>query len=96
MPMDGAMDGDGRTVARVFRAEASKSILLAMAGSAATSRFVGRGAELGRLEAAFEYVGGGEPVTMCVGGEAGVGKTRLVTEFGGRVRAGDGDTWSRT
>ena len=70
--------------------EESKSILLAMAGSAATSRFVGRAAELGRLEAAFGYVGGGEPATVCVGGEAGVGKTRLVTQFAGQVRGSGG------
>jgi len=57
-----------------------------MAGAVATSRFVGRGAELGRLEAAFAYVGDGEPVTVCVSGEAGVGKTRLVTRFAGQVR----------
>src|SRR6266498_1353715 len=34
--------------------------------------------------------GGGEPLTMCVGGEAGVGKTRLVTRFAGQVRAAGG------
>jgi len=61
-----------------------------MAGAAATSPFVGRGAELGRLEAAFAYVGGGEPVTVCVGGEAGVGKTRLVTRFADQVRGSGG------
>src|SRR4051812_50048219 len=61
-----------------------------MAGSAAPSRFVGRAVELGRLEAAFGYVGGGEPVTVCVGGEAGVGKTRLVTQFAGQVRGSGG------
>ena len=70
--------------------EESKSILLAMAGSVATSRFVGRAVELGRLQAAFEYVGGGEPVTMCVGGEAGVGKTRLVTQFAAQVSGSGG------
>jgi len=74
----------------VYRVEGSKSILLAMAGSAATSRFVGRAVELGRLEAAFGYVGGGEPVTLCVGGEAGVGKTRLVTQFADQARESGG------
>ena len=32
-------------------------------------------------------MGDGKPVTVCVGGEAGVGKTRLVSQFTGRVRA---------
>jgi DNA-binding CsgD family transcriptional regulator/tetratricopeptide (TPR) repeat protein len=57
-----------------------------MAGAAATSRFVGRGAELGCLEAAFGHAGEGGPMTVCVGGEAGVGKTRLVSRFGDQVR----------
>jgi DNA-binding CsgD family transcriptional regulator len=57
-----------------------------MAGTVASSRFVGRTAELGRLEAAFAHAGGGDPLTLCVGGEAGVGKTRLVARFAGRVR----------
>src|SRR6266511_1621090 len=61
-----------------------------MGGAAATSRFVGRRAELGRLEAAYAYAGAGEPVTLCVGGEAGVGKTRLVARFAGQVRGRGG------
>ncbi|MFL6186066.1 MAG: AAA family ATPase [Actinomycetes bacterium] len=61
-----------------------------MAGTVASSRFVGRTAELGRLEAAFAHAGGGDPLTLCVGGEAGVGKTRLVARFAGRVREGGG------
>jgi DNA-binding CsgD family transcriptional regulator/tetratricopeptide (TPR) repeat protein len=61
-----------------------------MARAVATSRFVGRTAELGRLEAAYTYASAGEPVTLCVGGEAGVGKTRLVTRFAGQVRGSGG------
>ncbi len=84
------LDEHGRTAAGLFRSEEAKRILFAMAGTVATSRFVGRTAELGRLEAAFAYASGGEPVTLCVGGEAGVGKTRLVTRFAGQVRASGG------
>src|SRR6266496_2674896 len=80
------MDEDGRTAAGLFRSEEAKRILFAMGGATATSRFVGRRAELGRLEAAFAYASGGDPVTLCVGGEAGVGKTRLVTRFAVQVR----------
>ena len=61
-------------------------ILAGMGGAVATSRFVGREAELGRLEAAFRAVDGGEPAAVCLGGEAGVGKTRLVSRFADRVR----------
>ena len=61
-------------------------MLFAMAGTVASSRFVGRTAELGRLEAAFAHARGGEPLTLCIGGEAGVGKTRLITRFAGQVR----------
>ena len=57
-----------------------------MGGGVTTSRFVGREAELGRLEAAFRAVDGGEPAAVCLGGEAGVGKTRLVSRFADRVR----------
>ena len=61
-----------------------------MAGTVASSRFVGRTAELGRLEAAFARARGGDPLTLCVGGEAGVGKTRLISQFAGRVGSGGG------
>lgn len=44
---------------------------------------VGRSAELARLRAAFDAA----PGAMLVGGEAGVGKTRLISEFVARVGA---------
>ncbi|MGW4798716.1 ATP-binding protein, partial [Nonomuraea sp. NPDC004297] len=43
--------------------------------------FVGRDAELAVLGGAWARVRGGAPATALLGGEAGVGKTRLVTEF---------------
>ncbi|HET7049843.1 MAG TPA: AAA family ATPase [Solirubrobacteraceae bacterium] len=42
--------------------------------------FVGRGEELDGLMEALESAGVGEPAVVVVGGEAGVGKTRLVEE----------------
>ncbi|MFP3966109.1 AAA family ATPase [Actinomadura fulvescens] len=48
---------------------------------------VGRGAELGELDAAFAEVRAGHARAVLVGGEAGIGKTRLMREFG--RRAGD-------
>ena len=47
---------------------------------------VGRVEELAALDAAFERVRAGRPPVL-IGGEAGVGKSRLVSEFAGRARA---------
>jgi predicted ATPase len=44
---------------------------------------VGRGAEVARLRAAIERAAAGQPATVLVAGEAGIGKTRLVTEAAG-------------
>lgn len=49
--------------------------------------FVGRGAELTALDEALSRAAAGEPRALVVGGEAGVGKTRLLTEFLGRAAA---------
>ncbi len=46
---------------------------------------VGRSAELAALDAALADVERGAPVTLLIGGEAGVGKTRLLTEFADRM-----------
>ena len=43
--------------------------------------FVGRGAELSRLEGGLRAATAAEPAVMIVGGEAGVGKSRLVAEL---------------
>ncbi|MFJ5233567.1 AAA family ATPase [Kitasatospora sp. NPDC088391] len=43
--------------------------------------FVGRGRETGALDAALRRAAAGEPHAVLVGGEAGVGKTRLIEEF---------------
>jgi predicted ATPase len=47
----------------------------------ASRTFVGRTAELAMLEAALAAAGDGEPGVVLVGGEAGVGKTRLLAEL---------------
>lgn len=52
-----------------------------------SSVFVGRATELSSLVAGFEAAVVGEPVVVLVGGEAGVGKTRLVEEAAVRARA---------
>jgi DNA-binding CsgD family transcriptional regulator len=48
--------------------------------------FVGRAAELAELEAAYARAEGGSAAGALVGGEAGVGKTRLLSELTSRSR----------
>ncbi|MGV9693883.1 helix-turn-helix transcriptional regulator [Streptomyces sp. NPDC003444] len=48
--------------------------------------FVGRAGELGVLAEALSRATAGEPQALLVGGEAGVGKTRLIEEFTGTAR----------
>ncbi|WP_328916392.1 MULTISPECIES: helix-turn-helix transcriptional regulator [unclassified Streptomyces] len=50
-------------------------------------RFIGRDAELTRLAGALAAAHGGEPQAVLIGGEAGVGKTRLTEEFLTAARA---------
>ncbi|MFI7427271.1 AAA family ATPase [Micromonospora sp. NPDC049836] len=54
---------------------------------AASTVLVGRQRELAELRAALGRARAGEPVTVLVGGEAGVGKTRLLEEFRAHVAA---------
>jgi predicted ATPase len=56
-----------------------------MTGRVTSSSFVGREDELRRLQQVLQSAAAGEPGTFLVAGEAGVGKTRLVHEFAGRV-----------
>ncbi|MFO0617348.1 MAG: AAA family ATPase [Polyangiaceae bacterium] len=51
----------------------------------ATSRFVGRRAELARLGARWEEAQGGRATVVALTGEAGVGKTRLALELERRI-----------
>jgi DNA-binding CsgD family transcriptional regulator/tetratricopeptide (TPR) repeat protein len=46
-----------------------------------SAAFVGRGAELARLRRAWDSVRGGRSELVLAGGEAGVGKTRLMRQF---------------
>jgi ATP/maltotriose-dependent transcriptional regulator MalT len=51
------------------------------------TRLVGREAEFAALRDELKRARAGEPAAMLVGGEAGVGKTRLVEEFIGYAKA---------
>ncbi len=46
---------------------------------------VGRGEYLAELDAALTRARDGGPATLLIGGEAGIGKTRLITEFAARA-----------
>jgi DNA-binding CsgD family transcriptional regulator/tetratricopeptide (TPR) repeat protein len=52
----------------------------------ASPRFIGRRAELESISGAVARGAGGDPVLILVGGEAGIGKSRLVAEVAGRAR----------
>ena len=52
-----------------------------MSRRGASSVLVGRAAEMAALEGALETVRQGEPAAVLIGGEAGMGKTRLIGEF---------------
>jgi predicted ATPase len=48
---------------------------------------VGRSSQLSTLDTALAGAGRGQPSAVLVGGEAGVGKSRLVSEFAERSRS---------
>ncbi len=52
-----------------------------------SAAFIGRQAQLADLAAALATATDGEPATVLLGGEAGVGKSRLIAEFAGQARA---------
>jgi predicted ATPase len=58
-----------------------------MGGRMASPTFIGRVEELQTLETARRRAADGEPAVVLVGGEAGIGKTRLVAEFTTRCTA---------
>jgi predicted ATPase len=57
-----------------------------MSRRGASPVLVGRAAELAAREAALETVRQGEPATVLIGGEAGMGKARLIGEFTAAAR----------
>ena len=60
------------------------------AGDPSASVFVGRERELERLVAAYGAAAGGAPRVAIIAGEAGIGKSRLVTELADAARAAGG------
>ena len=58
----------------------------AVGGRVSSPQFVGRAEQLAVLTAAFDHVRNGRTTTVLIGGDAGVGKTRLVEEFSSIAR----------
>ena len=58
-----------------------------MSGRAASPVLVGRDEQMAALDGAFASVRQGGPAAVLLGGEAGVGKSRLVSEFGQAAEA---------
>ena len=56
-----------------------------MAGRLTSSHFVGRATELRELERAAAQAASGQPVLVLLGGQSGVGKTRLIGELERRL-----------
>ena len=73
--------------AGLFASGVGGAILVDMTATLTSPLFVGRTEELARLAAAGDRAAGGTPTVVLVGGEAGVGKTRLVGEVLAAARA---------
>jgi predicted ATPase/DNA-binding CsgD family transcriptional regulator len=65
-------------------------MLEGMAARPVSPVFIGRREQLADLTAAYATVRHGEPVAVLLGGEAGIGKSRLAAEFDGQARAEGG------
>jgi DNA-binding CsgD family transcriptional regulator len=63
----------------------SAGMLEGVSTCAVSPVFVGRAQELARLDAGLAAAADGRPAAILIGGEAGVGKSRLVSEFSGRA-----------
>lgn len=61
-------------------------MLADMAVRASSPVLIGRSGQLAALDAALAVARDGNPAAVLVGGEAGVGKARLVTEFAEHAR----------
>jgi DNA-binding CsgD family transcriptional regulator len=66
--------------------EAAGALVMTMSGRASSPVLIGRAEQLTALEGAFESVRQGGAATVLLGGEAGVGKSRLISEFSAAAR----------
>src|ERR1700728_926116 len=78
---------DRETAATAGMSDPGETLHYEMNRRGASPVLVGRAAELAALQAACDAVGQGGPAALLIGGEAGVGKTRLTSEFAAEARA---------
>ncbi len=83
----GDQQADGPAPAGPFTVPANEPLPMigAMASRVSSPILIGREAELRTLVAAWEAAAAGRPSTVLVGGEAGIGKSRLVAELSRHV-----------
>jgi ATP/maltotriose-dependent transcriptional regulator MalT len=83
------MPGRARPDAELSGVSDLGGILGSMTARVTSPVLVGRAEQTGQLRSAFGQVRDGSPATVLVGGEAGVGKSRLVGEFTAAITGGD-------
>ncbi len=81
--------GDPRTASGGSRTLSRPAILRPCDTRLTSSHFVGRVGELSELRLAVREAAAGRPALVLLGGDSGVGKTRLVSELEQRLRADD-------
>ena len=80
--------GTPRDAQCLFTRRRTGPMIAGMAGTLSSPLIVGRATELAALDDALRRAVEGAPTVVLVGGEAGLGKTRLVTEFAAAARSG--------
>ena len=78
---------DRETTAIAGMSDPGETLLYEMNRRGGSPVLVGRATEMAALQAAFDAVRQGGPAALLIGGEAGVGKTRLISEFAAEARA---------
>src|ERR1700722_17113701 len=80
--------GQEREIAAIAgMSDPGETLLYEMSRRGGSPVLVGRAAEMATLQTAFSAVRQGGPAALLIGGEAGVGKTRLISEFADEARA---------
>src|ERR1700757_906995 len=80
------LDSSPPALGRAGMSDPHATLDIVMSRRGCSPVLVGRDAEMGTLEAALETVRQGEPAAVLIGGEAGMGKTRLIGEFTATAR----------
>ena len=84
--MPDSTGGQNREIAvTAGMSDPGETLLYGMNRRGGSPVLVGRAAELAALQAAFDAVRQGGPAALLIGGEAGVGKTRLASELARRA-----------